>query len=173
MKVFALALLAALPACQQSSPARLPDAAERSAVAEPFFGRVLENGRGRYGEVTALRSRSGEHLRTAVVYRTNGMASPASGEDVAFTVSGVEVECDAGRLRYTYHQGRSADGQTLYQVALPENAQWNSGDRIAQDVLLLCRDLTSEHLMFDNAADFLEKTVPLSPPADAVVSVTS
>lgn len=172
MKVYALVVFAALQACQQPAPPRQAALAEMAPVADPFSGRILENSRGMYGEVSALRDRSGPRLRTAVAYRTSGMTDPTSGEDVVLTVSGVEVECDAGPVRYTYHQGRSANGEVLYQVALPESGGWNSGDRIAPVVRSLCGDLTSEDITFEGVADFLSRTVPRTPPVDAVVSVT-
>lgn len=173
MKVYAVPLLVALFACQERTPPLQPGAAEATLTAEPLSGRILDSGQGRYGELSALREKSGTRLLTVVAYRTGGMTDPSSGQNVAITVSGLEIECDAGRTRYTYHQGRSPSGEALYQVALPANVRWNSGERVSSDVKLLCADPPNEQIVFEGAADFLEKTAEREPPVDVVVSTTS
>lgn len=171
MNVYALFLFAALSACQESGPPP-QGVAETTTSAEPFSGRLLDSGHGNYGELSALRDMSGGRLRTVIAYRTIGFTDPNSGEDVAFMVSGVEVECDAGRMRYTFHQGRSASGGVLYQFALPGSVGWNSGDRIAADVNLLCGDTARGHPPFNGVAEFLDETAGSASPIDAFLSVT-
>lgn len=168
MKLSPLVLVFALSACQQA-PQRTQAVGQRPMVAVPFAGRILDSGsRGKFGEISALRSRSGSRVSTAIAFDAEGLNDPATGEATPVTVHGYELDCDSGQSRITYYRGLFASGEVAYDVKSPTSEVWRSDPRANRLIELLCAESTDSQTDFTGVTDFLRKTHPPNDPVPVV-----